>query len=406
MTKKISEDVAGGTGAGGKTVPAVGTAEPGAAAPWRQAALFGLDGGLAAGLARGGKAEERKKLKGREKALFGNVPEVAWVKDREGRFVTASGMFAEACGVSQRDLIGKTDWDIWPRELAERYTAHDKKVIDSGKPESISFSSPGPDGQDRWVEVVNTPIVGEDGRVLGTLGISRDISAYKQAASRLQRVSRQVIMAREEEKKKISNMLHDEVGSLIMRINAALFLVEEELGVRPPGRALTRIREAKATVGDLAAAIRGICFDIRPPSLAVLGLGGAVTELIRRLGLCTETKIDCDTSLLDEKKSEDLVKIIVYRIIQEALNNALKHAAAKTVKVKLSSSGGRLRFSVSDDGKGFDADKPAGKRRPTLGLRIMREEAESVGAVVAVSSQPGFGTVISGDFPLRSANAD
>jgi PAS domain S-box-containing protein len=403
MTKKISEEES-------RETETVLTAPEGGAgdlsAPLLQAALFGQAGAGAASQPRGGRGEERKKLKGREKALFGNVPEVAWVKDREGRFVTASGMFAEACGVSQRDLVGKTDWDIWPRELAERYTAHDKKVIDSGQPASLSFSSQGPDGLDRWVEIVNTPIVGEDGEVLGTLGISRDVSAYKQAASRLQRVSRQVILAREEEKKKISNMLHDEVGSLIMRINAALCLVEEELGEKPPGSALARIREAKATVGDLAGAIRGICYDIRPPSLAVLGLGGAVTELVRRLGLCTETRIDCDTGHLDEKKGEDLVKIIVYRIIQEALNNALKHSGAGTVKVRLGSSGGRLRFSVSDDGRGFDPEKTlAGKAKPTLGLRIMREEAESVCAEVSVSSQPGFGTVVSGDFPLRRENA-
>jgi PAS domain S-box-containing protein len=404
MTKKISEERVGGTEAG-ETAPGGGAGN--LDAPLRQAALFGLAGANAAALPRGGKAEQRKKIKDREKALFGNAPEVAWVKDRGGRFVTASGLFAEACGVSQRDLVGKTDWDIWPRELAARYTAHDKKVIDFGRPASISFSSPGPDGQARWVEIVNTPIVGEDGEVLGTLGISRDVSAYKRAASRLQRVSRQVILAREEEKKKISNMLHDEVGSLIMRINAALCLVEEELGEKPPGSALTRIREAKTTVGDLAAAIRGICYDIRPPSLAVLGLGGAVTELVRRLGLCTEAKLDCDAALLDEKKGEDLVKIIIYRIIQEALNNALKHAGAKTVKVRLGSSAGRLRFSVSDDGRGFDAEKVlAGKGKPTLGLRIMREEAGSVCAEVSVSSQPGFGAVVSGDFPLRGAHAD
>lgn len=399
MTKKTSEERVGEIA---EAITASGGAAGDLSAPLLQAALFGLGGADTGVLSSGGKAEQRKKLKGREKALFGNVPEVAWVKDRQGRFVTVSGMFAEACGVSQRDMVGKTDWDIWPRELAERYTAHDKKVIDSGQAASISFSSPGPDGLDRWIEVVNTPIVGEDGEVLGTLGISRDVSAYREAASRLQRVSRQVILAREEEKKKISNMLHDEVGSLIMRINAALCLVEEELGDKPPGSALTRIREAKNTVGDMAAAIRCICYDIRPPSLAVLGLGGSVTELVRRLGLCTETRIDCDTEHMDERKGEDLVKIIVYRIIQEALNNALKHAGARTVKVRLASSSGRLRFSVSDDGRGFDENKAAaGKKKPTLGLRIMREEAESVCAEISISSQPGFGTVVSGDFPLR-----
>jgi PAS domain S-box-containing protein len=362
-----------------------------------QAPLFPISREAAAS-ARG----RRGKLKDRKKALFGSAPEIAWVKDADGRFIAASAMFAEACGVPQRRLIGKTDWDIWPAGLAEKYSGHEKKIMDSGVPGRVSFASAGLSAADKPAEIVVAPIVGGDGQVIGTLGIARDVSPYQETADRLRLVSRQVIRAREEEKKKISGLLHDEIGSFIMRLNAALFLAGEELSGAAAGKAEARLGEAKAALGELAAAVRRICFDIRPPALGVLGLAGAVEELTFRLGACTGVEIEWEASLPDEKKADELVEIIIYRAVQEAIGNAIKHSGAGTVRVSLACSGGRLKFSVSDDGKGFDTSAAAGvKEKRTLGLGIMREEAESVCGEISVSSMPGFGTVVSGDFPLR-----
>jgi PAS domain S-box-containing protein len=354
----------------------------------RQAVLFGLEKG----------APHRNRKSGdRGRTIFDNVPEVAWVKDGEGRFVAASPMFAEACGVPQRRLIGRTDWDIWPGEVAARHAAHEKKVVGAAAPDRTVFSSAGEDGAAKWTEIVRTPIVGGDGQIMGTLGIARDISPYKLAASRLLWVSRQVIRAREEEKKKISNLLHDEIGSLIMRLGTALYLAGEEAG----DRRAEGLKEAKAMVKELASSVRNICFEIRPPALGVLGLDGALAEVVRRFSQCTEARIYSDIRLADDKRIDGLVKIIVYRIIQEALNNAVKYSSARTVRVGAWISGGRLKFTVNDDGKGFDADAADSAGGPTLGLRIMREEAESVSGEVSVSSAPGFGTTVRGDFPLR-----
>lgn len=329
--------------------------------------------------------------------LFSDVPELAWVKDREGRFISASAAFAGACGLGHRELIGKTDWELWPRKLAARHARRDAKVLSSGLPDR-AVSAAADDGG-RRTEVIRAPLFGRDGRVLGTLGIARDISAHERAAGQLRQVARKVIRAREDEKKRISNFLHDELGSLIMLLNSSLALARQEAAEGGPAAA-ARIEEAKKAARELAGTLRRLCFDIRPPAMGVSGLAGAVTELADRTQRCTEVKVRCDLGLSGEKKLDGLVKIMAYRIVQEALNNAVKHSGARSVKIALRCAGGKLKFSVSDDGKGFDADAAgAGDRHPTLGLSIMREEAESMCAALSVESAPGFGTVVKGEFP-------
>ena len=368
-----------------------------------QIGLFGQRYGL--GLLEGGRAgtgaKRRGKMQGRQKALFSNVPELAWMKDSGGRFISASAPFANACGVSHRDLIGKTDWDIWPRRLAGRYAAQDRKVLGSGRPDRAVIGSARGPGGGQWSEIVKMPLFGQDGRVSGTLGIARDISAQKQAAGQLRLMARQVIRAREDEKKRITNVLHDELGSHILLLNSSLSIARQEVLKSDPNRAAARLEETTKAVQTLAGTLRRICFDIRPPAMGVSGLAGAVTELAARTGRCTGIKTQCSLRLPNEKRIDDLVKIMAYRIIQESLNNAVKHSGARMVKIGMHCAARRLKFSIADDGRGFDAEDPLFlKRNPTLGLRIMREEAESLYASLSVDSAPGFGTVVKGDFPL------
>ncbi|MBI4350610.1 MAG: ATP-binding protein [Elusimicrobia bacterium] len=219
-------------------------------------------------------------------------------------------------------------------------------------------------------------------------------------SGRLRQAARQVLRAREEEKKRISNFLHDELGSLIMLLNSSLALARREALESGPEAAAARIEEAKKAARELAGALRRICFDIRPPAMEVSGLAGAVSELAARTERCTEVKVRCVLRLDGEKRLDGLAKIMAYRIVQEALNNAVKHSGARSVRIALNCAGGRLKLSVADDGRGFDADDPGFlNRHPALGLRIMREEAESLYASLSVESAPGFGTVVKGVFP-------
>ena len=119
------------------------------------------------------------------RALLDNSPFLLWLKDAEGRFLAVNDVFARACGQTSPDaLIGQTDLDVWPRELAERYRADDFEVMQLKQQKSIEEPI-AEQGVTRWFETFKTPILDEAGRVLGTTGFSRDITARKQTEDHL-----------------------------------------------------------------------------------------------------------------------------------------------------------------------------------------------------------------------------
>ncbi|MDO9230811.1 MAG: PAS domain S-box protein [Syntrophales bacterium] len=121
-----------------------------------------------------------------QKALLDNIPDIAWLKDKENRFIATNEPFGKACGFEPDDLVGKTDLDIWPRALAERYIADDKEVMESGKRKQVEEPLTDSEGKSLWIETIKTPIYDEQGNVVGTAGIARDITERKQAEAKLQ----------------------------------------------------------------------------------------------------------------------------------------------------------------------------------------------------------------------------
>jgi|GEM_PF-1062857 PAS domain S-box-containing protein len=116
----------------------------------------------------------------RQQAILDNIPDMAWLKDKKGRFMMANESFGRTCGVKPEDLAGKTDLDIWPKELARRYRADDREVIKSGTRKRAEEPLEDREGRIRWIETIKTPIVSESGDVLGTTGIARDITKRKE----------------------------------------------------------------------------------------------------------------------------------------------------------------------------------------------------------------------------------
>jgi PAS domain S-box-containing protein len=133
------------------------------------------------------KLTERKLQKTliRRNAILDNIPDMAWLKDKEGKFLAVNGPFARACGISREELLGKTDFDFWPQELAQRYKEDDEQVMKTGKRKSIEETLVHTEGRDVWIETIKSPIYDENGDVMGTTGIARDITERKQMAEDL-----------------------------------------------------------------------------------------------------------------------------------------------------------------------------------------------------------------------------
>jgi PAS domain S-box-containing protein len=144
-------------------------------------------------LAESQRAAAIEALRARESylsAIIENQPGLLWLKDREGKFLAVNTQFANSCGLDNPELlVGKTDFNVWPRDLAEGYVADDARVMQSGKPcmvEEPIFDK----GDIRWFETFKAPLTDKQGKVIGTTGYSRDITERKRMQEELQKAQK------------------------------------------------------------------------------------------------------------------------------------------------------------------------------------------------------------------------
>ena len=118
-------------------------------------------------------------------AILENQPGLVWLKDKESRFLAVNQTFARSCGMERpEEVLGKTDLDIWPRELAEKYRIDDKAVLTTGTPIAVEEAI-NDRGEMKWFETFKTPVLNEDGQILGTSGYARDITERKNSEKAL-----------------------------------------------------------------------------------------------------------------------------------------------------------------------------------------------------------------------------
>jgi two-component system sensor histidine kinase/response regulator len=136
-------------------------------------------------------AQDLRQREQYQRALLDNFPFLVWFKDTESRFLTVNQAFAEACGSTSPDEVtGKSDIDVWPRELAEAYRADDQIVMATGRQKIVEEQISTKNDGGSWIETFKAPVIDSDGAIKGTVGFARDISDRKRAEAELQAFSR------------------------------------------------------------------------------------------------------------------------------------------------------------------------------------------------------------------------
>lgn len=202
--------------------------------------------------------------------------------------------------------------------------------------------------------------------------------------------------AHEAERANIARELHDEMGQQL----TALRLLLRESGDSPAGNRDERLRQAREIVDDLLRRVRRVSFDLRPPDLDRLGLLPALVSLVERFMAQTGVLVNFEHQGLDARLSPDL-ETGAYRIVQEALTNATRHARVTEIDVFARVHGGRLQLQVTDHGAGFDPQSAARQARSS-GLTGMQQRATLLGGRVDVESSPDRGTAVIADLPLEN----
>lgn len=239
--------------------------------------------------------------------------------------------------------------------------------------------------------------VGKTGIVLQFLQGTLDQINLEHEDSKQQNLDLKVILAQEEERRRLAREMHDgpaqAMANIVLRAEYC-----EQLLVHNPAQLRSELEKLKYTVRRTLTDIRKIIFDLRPMALDDLGLAGGVRRLCEVFR--ERDKLAVDFFLYgSERRYSRLLEVAVFRIIQEALNNAQKHAEASRVTVKLESRPERVFAAIQDDGIGFDPEVAA-EEREHYGLTNMRERAQALQGEVQVSSTKGEGTTITVAIPV------
>ena len=203
-----------------------------------------------------------------------------------------------------------------------------------------------------------------------------------------------LLAARETEKKEISKALHDEIGSAVVILTALLSLVKASVKEGNRKQALEDIAKLDVQIKNSVDRVKNIIVSLRPPSLENDGaLGGSVQELLENISGYVHIPYTFDYDpATKENGISDSVKILLYRIVQEALNNIVKHARASKIYVLLARQGDQIRLVVEDDGIGFKPVKQRSIRK--VGLLAMQDSVRLLGGTISIKSTPGKGTRI------------
>lgn len=214
----------------------------------------------------------------------------------------------------------------------------------------------------------------------------------------IRHMAERAVAAQEEERQRISRELHDDLGQELTTHLLALRNLQEDLSL-PVETMFQRLQSLHDQSYEILVKIRRLARDLRPPVLDALGLKVAMqtycTEFTRRTHL--PVIFEADTSL---PEFPDIYSITLYRVLQEALTNTIKHAQASQVWVDLSLEDDMVNLTVQDNGIGFSEEKP---RSNGIGLTGLRERITIAGGMLNINSTLKHGTILSAQFPLSNS---
>lgn len=236
------------------------------------------------------------------------------------------------------------------------------------------------------------------------LAVARDITSRKNAEQRNRALTHRLLSAQENERRHLSRDLHDDVGQRLNAVKIGLETLAEDLG-RQDRDVLPRFGSLSQILQGCIESVRDLSAGLRPASLERLGLVETIRHHCRKISLVNGLRIDFKSAGMAGLKLDSDVEINLYRVVQEALHNVVKHAQASEVSIRLVSSFPNLRLRIEDDGRGFEISHLQ-TEGGHLGLVGMAERADLLNGRFEIRSRPGQGTCIVLEVPLTRRAVD
>ncbi len=314
--------------------------------------------------------------------------------DLAGRAAYVDDRLRDICGVPPECEPELRVLDFWMEHLHpddRRRVLDLREAMHGGRIDrlSIEYRFMHPSAGERWIHhAAGAAERDPAGRATRTFGVLRDVTDRKRAESELHGLSQRLIRAQEEERALLARELHDDVTQrlAVLAIDAG----RAELAAHGGAHAEV-MRTLRERLVRLSEDIHALAYQLHPSVLEELGLGEALKAECERQGRRSGLDISAGVVVPRPAVSRD-VALCLYRVAQEALNNVVRHAHARSASVVLRQADGGLFLAIRDDGLGFDPEGP--RRTRSLGLASMRERLQFVNGTLDIESAPGSGTAV------------
>ena len=318
------------------------------------------------------------------------APVMIWISGVDKLCTFFNQGWLEFTGRSLESELGN-GWaeGVHPEDLRgclETYT----RAFDRRESFSMEYRLRRHDGEYRWILDQGVPIFKADGSFAGYIGSGMDVTGRKLAEEALSRVSQRLIEAHEEERRRIARELHDDINQRIGLLAANLYHLKQSL---PASAAefMPEIEEAGKQVAELGRDLQSLSHRLHSSKLELLGLTVAAASFCKDCSNLQKVDIDFHAENIPQDLSAE-ISLCLYRVLQEALQNATKHSGARHFKVSLTGGTNEIELTVQDSGIGFEPEDAI--RGRGLGLSSMQERLKLVNGQLFIESKLQQGTTV------------
>ena len=287
---------------------------------------------------------------------------------------------------------------LYTRESWDRLRHAVETALQTGAPYELALEMVRADGTHRWVTARGEARRDATGQIARLRGTVQDITERKLAEEALSSVSGRLIEAQESERARIARDLHDDIGQRLALLALALTQLKGLLPESLEGEAPGCVDGLRKQTAEIIADVQALSHELHPPRLLHLGAVAAMRGFCEELARQNSAGIDFRAENVPASVPTD-VSLCLFRVLQEALHNAMRHSRVRHFDVHLRGTATTVDLTVRDDGVGFDVDAANGGLG--LGLTSMKERLKLVGGELLIESQPARGTTVLARAPVR-----
>jgi PAS domain S-box-containing protein len=330
------------------------------------------------------------------KIFVKNVPAGVAMLDRDMRYLQVSDRWCVDYGVDASQISGRSHYEVFP-DMPDRWREIHRRALDG---ETLRADEDRWDRKSRttWVRWEARPWLNVDGEPGGILIFAEDITRRKQADEALSGMSQKLIESQEQERSRIGRELHDDINQRLALLTIELDRLDQSGSTNAVHDIL---QELKRRVIEISTDVQALSHQLHSSKLEYLGLAAAAKSFCREISEMHHVRIDFTQSGVPRDLPKD-VALCLFRVLQEALQNAVKYSGTGHCEVNLCGTSADITLRVRDFGRGFSVDDAMGTKG--LGLVSMRERVNLVKGEIVIKSNATVGTEIMVHVPVSAAD--